>query len=220
METDVVDGVPEAVEDAMSASKTAKKRRTEESPSSPSGSEGAQQSRPPSPISRPNLDDVAGTDSESGSDGPKESSDSKSESSSSSSSSDAEEAFGPKKKKQPAARRAPRKAPQGLFKGLLFCTTGQLSKPSPDLEDLRLAVTSNAGKLQTKVTKKVTHLIVARKEGSIADSDGRVKTARRLGIPVVYDDFVSDAVRARALPSISDYFSEINVSNLPVLPLL
>ena len=59
-------------------------------------------------------------------------------------------------------------------------------------------IEKNGGKVQRSVTARVTHVVVAKSQGSIPSSDSRIRSAKKFGSKVVYDSFVEAAVEGGA----------------------
>lgn len=86
------------------------------------------------------------------------------------------------------------------LKGATFCITGTLSKGRKEVE---ADIKKHGGAVSGSVTGKVTHVLATQAE--IDSSTSKIAAAQAKSIPIVKEDFLWDAVKARKLPAVDKY---------------
>ena len=114
----------------------------------------------------------------------------------------------PSRKK--VGKKGPARVRSGLFLNIVAVPAGK--KMLKNVNALRDLIEMHGGRLQQAVTRKVTHVVVSRKQESIGSSDPRVKSARKHGAKIVFDSFFEVSARDDVLANPAEFSPDIGAS--------
>ena len=96
-----------------------------------------------------------------------------------------------------------------VLAGEAFTNNRSSSGPAAELREL---IEMQAGKVQTQISRKVTHVVYSSTQGTVHSSDQRVKSARKYGAKVVHDTFFKDSLEQKKLLSEADYMPNVDAT--------
>ena len=100
----------------------------------------------------------------------------------------------------------------GIFDGLVVVLAGDLLNNRDAATELREVIEMAGGKVQTQVSRKVTHVVFSSAQQRVQSSDGRVKSAKKHDSHLVTDVFFKESLAHKSLQSEADFLPNVESS--------